>query len=189
MLVHDILEYDDFTATTRQVLLRDCSEFIRESGGQPLFKTLPTVNDDFRRVKVRQQKRRNGVSEVFEQAFGSQFNNFRQRSIFTSSTLTESDDPSSMFYVFPIDGYKFMYSKEVTNSNNEYQTVIETLMQGMESAVEATQLVTDLVKYTYTATQLQEGIASGAEVILYGIPYYYAVRTTVCADYTDLITR
>lgn len=82
-----------------------------------------------------------------------------------------------------------MYSKEVTNSNNEYQTVIETLMQGMESAVEATQLVTDLVKYTYTATQLQEGIASGAEVILYGIPYYYAVRTTVCADYTELITR
>src|SRR5512139_2808467 len=64
MLVHDILEYDDFTATTRQAILRDCSEFIHESGGHPLFKTLPSTYDDFHRVKVRQHKRRNGVSDV-----------------------------------------------------------------------------------------------------------------------------
>jgi hypothetical protein len=189
MLVQDILTHDPFITAVKQTIQQDCSDFIRESDGLPLFKTLPDTYNDFHRVKVRLQKRRDQVSDVFEQAFGEQFTNFRQRSVFANSTLLESADPTTSFYIFPVNGYRYMYCKEVENSNSEYKTVIDTVMQGMGNVNEATQIVTDLVKYTYVSSHLSEGIASGAEVILYSIPFYYAVRTTVSPTYTNLITR
>lgn len=189
MLVQDILSHDPFIESAKRIILRDCSEFIRESSGLPLFKTLPDTYADFQRVKVRQHKRRDPVSHVFEQAFGEQFSNLRQRSVFATSVIPNSSTPSTAFYVIPTNGYKYLYSKEVENSSNEYRDIIETVMRGMSSVNEATQIVTDLVKYTYTSTKLKEGISSGAEVILYGIPAYYAIRISACPDYTDLITR
>lgn len=189
MLVQDILSHDPFIESAKRIIHQDCSDFIRESDGLPLFKTLPDTYADFQRVKVRQHKRRDTVSDVFEQAFGEQFTNLRQRSVFTTSVISEGSTPSTAFYVIPINGYRYLYSKEIENSSSEYKSIIETVMQGMENANEATQIVTDLVKYTYTSTKLKEGIDSGAEVILYGIPAYYAIRTSVCPKYTDLITR
>lgn len=188
MLVRDILEHNTFNSIVRQSIQADCSVFIRESQGLPLFRQLPTTYADFHRVKVRLQKRKDAVTEVFERAFGQEYTNLRQRAVFASTTLPPKADHTEPFYVFPIDGYKFLYSKEVTNSDSDYRDVIDKLVSELGNLTEATDIVTDLLKYTYSTCKLHEGLSSGAEVIFYGIPYYYAVRAEVC-EYADLVKR
>lgn len=187
MLVRDILEHNTFHSTVRQTLSADCSTFLRESEGRPLYRSLPITYGDFHRVKVRRQKRKDGVSEVFERAFGQEFNNIRQRAVFASPSRPLISEHTEPFYIFPIDGYKFLYSKEVTNSGSDYRNVIDTLVTELGNLNEATDIVTDLLKYTYSTTNLLEGMASGAEVILYSIPYYYAVRADT-NDYYDIVS-
>lgn len=187
MLVRDILEHNTFHTTVRQTLSADCSTFLRESNGRPLYRSLPTSYGDFHRVKVRLQKRRDGVSDVFERAFGHDFTNLRQRAVFASPSrplMTEQMEP---FYIFPIDGYKFLYSKEVTNSSSDYRNVIDKLVTELGNLNEATDIVTDLLKYTYATTNLHEGMSVGAEVILYSIPYYYALRANA-TDYDEIVS-
>lgn len=188
MLVRDILEQDEFGNTVRQALKMDCSTFIRESHGLPLYRSLPSTYDDLHRVKVRLQKRKDGVSDVFERAFGHTFANIRQRAVFASTSASYVNEELEPFYVFPTDGYRFLYSKEVTNSDADYRNVIDTLVSELGDLNEATDIVTDLLKYTYSTSALYEGMVAGAEVIFYGIPYYYAIRAAVYEDYNDLIS-
>lgn len=171
-----------------QTIKADCSQFLKESAGLPLLKALPTAYFNFHKVKVRLQKRKDSVNEVFERAFGSTFVNLRQRAIFTypaAPAITETTEP---FYVFPVNGYKYLYSKEVTNSSNDYKRVVDTLFEQFEDQQQASDIVTDLLKYTYSATSLHEGIVSNSEIILYGIPFYYAVRASACQGYTSLLS-
>lgn len=187
MLVRDILEHDSFNDTVKQALRTNCSIFLRESQGLPIFRQLPSSYADFHRVKVRLQKRKDGVSDVFERAFGQDYTNLRQRAVFTSASVPLVTEHTEPFYVFPTDGYRFLYSKEVTNSNSDYRNVIDKLVLELGDLNEATDIVTDLLKYTYSTRGLHEGISSGAEVIFYGIPYYYAVRAHAC-EYKTLIS-
>ncbi len=47
---------------------------------------------------------------------------------------------------------------------------------------------TDLLRFTYVSEDLVAGIASGAEIILYGIPYYYVIRESSVENYDSLLT-
>ena len=46
----------------------------------------------------------------------------------------------------------------------------------------------ELMKFNYTSSNLQEGLASGSEIIVYGIPYYYTIRQSALNDYDNLLT-
>jgi hypothetical protein len=171
-----------------QMIKAECSQFINETGGLPLLKSLPLTYTNFHKVKVRLQKRRDSVTDIFERAFGADFSNLRQRAVFAyplAPTLIEQNDT---FYVFPVNGYKYLYSKEVTNSSSDYRRVVDTLFEQFDDETQASEVVADLLKYTYTSTNLREGIEAEAEIILYGIPYYYAVRVSACQDYRSLLT-
>jgi hypothetical protein len=170
-----------------QAIKTHCSQFLTESARLPLVKTLPTTYYNFHKVKIRLQKRKDEVSDVFERAFGEQFSNLRQRAVFAYPNLPPVTEGTDLFYVFPVNGYKFLYSKEVTNSSNDYKRVIDTLFEQFEDPSTASDIVTDLLKYTYSSTLLHEGIVSDSEIILYGIPFYYAVRTSACQDYNSLL--
>lgn len=170
-----------------QLIKTECSQFLQESAGMPLFKLLPSTHYNFNKVKVRLQKRKDSVSDVFERAFGSTFVNLRQRAIFTYPSPPPQKENTEPFYVFPINGYKYLYSKEVTNSSNDYERVVDTLFEQFEDQQQASEIVTDLLKYTYLSTSLYEGMASDSEIILYGIPFYYAVRASSCRGYESLL--
>ncbi len=90
------------------------------------------------------------------------------------------------FYIFPIDGYKFMYSREVENSGQEYKQVFDTLFEQFGEKI-GNEVITDLLRFTYTSKSLHEGITSGSELIIYGIPYFYAIRTTA-TEYSALLS-
>lgn len=170
-----------------QTIKAECSQFLLESAGLPLLKTLPSAYHNFHKVKVRLQKRRDGVSDVFERAFGHEFVNLRQRAVFTYPDAPVVTEGSDLFYVFPLNGYKYLYSREVTNSSNDYKRVIDTLVEQFDDPATASDVVMDLLKYTYASSNLREGLEANAEIIMYGIPYYYAVRTSACQGYSGLL--
>jgi len=188
MHVKDLIH--NYTIGTLEPIKKHCTQFLDESGGFPVVKNLPQAYDDFQKIKVRKRKHTNTFSSTFNGAFKDEMSDLRERSIFANGlvsvepNITENTEP---FYVFPINGYKFLYSKEVDNSTKEYKQVFEAIFDtlGEESGKE---IFTDLLRFTYISENLASGIASGAEIIIYGIPYYYAIRESHVDSYDELLT-
>ena len=186
MRIHDLLG----DTPELEKLLQHCSQFLEESDGLPLFKMLPSTYSDLHKVKVRQKKQQD-LDIVFNEAF-RQYPGLRQRAVFAQPfgsfhALGENQDP---FFVFPVNGYKYMWSTEIDNSYEEYQTVFEAIVKGV-GAESGADVITDMLKFTYTDEDLVEGINSNSEIIFYNIPHYYAVRTTQVEagdHYLDLLT-
>lgn len=185
MLVDDLIHH--ISSPDIQRIQRECSQFIHESNGMPLYKNLPSTYNDVHKVKARFNKRTDNISNCFNKAFESNVFNLRQRAIFAYSIPPVTAENTELFYVIPKNDYKFLYSHEVTNSNSDYKQVIDTLLETFNDTDKAIDIVTDLLKYTYSTKNLYEGIAANAEIIFYGIPYYYAVRVDSNISYKQII--
>lgn len=167
-----------------------CTDFLNESNGLPLLKNLPLNYNDLHKVKVRWKKSVNTFSEAFNHAFKHEQDGLRQRAIFTNGagSLQEAADNQEPFYIFPIDGYKYTYSKEVENSSEEYKKTFDAVFEQFgNDKGQAIDIITELLKFTYTNNNLREGIEQGAEIIIYNIPFYYAVRVSKFEEYNELL--
>lgn len=185
MLVDELLSVDR-PLTNLLPIYSECSQFLHESRGIPLFKNLPATYSDVHKVKVRLRKRGDSISEVFNKAF-QDTPKLRQRSVFTYTTPPAILEHNlDLFYVFPINNYKFLYSREVTNSNGDYKSVMDTLLETFDNADTAIEMITDLLKYTYSTVNLHEGLSARAEIIFHKIPYYYALRVNAYPDYKQV---
>lgn len=182
MHVRDIIQEQP---TDFAIIQADCGQYLQEAEHNYVIRMLPRGYADVQRVKIRQQKRTDIVTRVFNEAF-SDVHNIRQRSMITQSTIPPCTDTHEPFYVFPINGYKFMYSREVQNSSVDYKHVIDVVFEQFSDEDTAADIIADVVKYSYTSTNLLEGMQAGAEIIFYDIPYYYAVRTATYPDYKQL---
>ncbi len=171
MKINEVLRQDN---SEFRVLVDECSQFIEESQRTPLLRALPCTYQNVHKVKVR-KKSAGTVDHPFNEAFDERDPHLRQRAVFTYGQIKETIEGMEPFFVFPIDGYKFMYSLEVTNSGQEYQHVFESIFESLGDE-RGNEVITDMLKFTYTHESLVEGITSGAEVVLYNIPLYYAVR-------------
>jgi len=191
MLIEDLLGKASSVGVGEiHLLQQQCSQFMDESEGLSVFRALPITYLNFQKVKVRQHKKSNVVAETFNKAF-NEYRDLSQRAVFAYGhteilNLTEHTEP---FYVFPINGYKYLYSKEVKNSNANYQEVLNTLFERLEDTGQAIEIVTDLLKYTYVRNNLAEGITSDSEIIFYGIPYYYAMRVSAVSLYDKSLSQ
>ncbi len=178
-----ISEYKQFL----RKLAKECSSFLCESQSNPVFKILPSSYNDLQKVKVRKNRGdKTKFSQTFNEAFDDEIRDLRQRAVFTNSQIIEVTEDSDLFFVFPTNGYKFMYSKEVTHSTNDYQQVFDSLFEQFDDE-KAEQMIHDLLKFTYIRENLFEGIEKQAEIIFYNIPYYYSARANVF-KYQDLLT-
>jgi hypothetical protein len=172
MKVTDIL----YGSTQFSAIINECSQFIEESGGSPLFRALPVTYPDMHKVKVR-KKKTNSINESFDRAFNEYHPLLRQRAVFTHGSVSDIvlERDTEPFFVYPIDGYKFMYSVNVTNSSQQYQQVFESIIDTVGDT-NGPSTISDMLKFTYVHDHISEGIASGAEIVLFNIPYYYAIR-------------
>lgn len=190
MLINELLHTDGITHDRAIATIRArCDQYLRESAHLPLYKLLPKAYDDFQRVKVRQQKKTDVITEAFNAAFDGDFNNIRQRAVFTTPALPQATDSHEPFYIFPTNGFKFLYSKEVKDSSSDYKRVIDTLFERLDNNDKAIEIVTDLLKLTYNREHLLEGIMSESEIIIYGIPQYYALRVSSVAPYGKIFHK
>jgi hypothetical protein len=167
-------------------IAKECQTFLREACGLPIFKFLPTTYSDIQRVKVRKHKTSSKFVETFNEAFDVK--DLRQRAVFTESVKPTHLIDKDLFYVFPRDGFKYMYCTEVKHSTDDYKQVFDSLFEQFEES-KAEQLIHDLLKFSYARTNLHEGIKEEAEIIFYNVPYYFAARVSVFENYTDLLTQ
>lgn len=193
MRVDDLIQPEEMREELL-ILKERCSQFFEESGGLPLIKNLSSDYGDFHKVKVRKRKKRKQDTEelavVFNEAFEGELRDLRERAVFANGEIsfepadTNEEEP---FYIFPIDGYRFMYSREVENSSEDYQTVVEAVFEEL-GAVKGSDIIAELLKFSYNTENLQEGIEQGSEIIIYNIPYFYGIRANTVDNYQTLLT-
>lgn len=189
----DVLEKDYFINDANDmeeldIIKERCQDFLKESKGYALFKNLPTTYADFQKVKVRVKKETSEYDSIFNEAFDDEITYLRQRAIFTNGYTgfePNEDNDYEPFYIFPIDGYNFLYSNEVENSSNEYKRVFDVILEefGDEKGKD---IIIDILKFNYISERLPEGIDKGCEIIIYGIPFYYALRVSCVKSYGSL---
>lgn len=63
-------------------------------------------------------------------------------------------------------------------------TLLETMSDNNQRVFD---IVSDLLKFTYTKTNLLEGILKGTEIIFYGIPSFYVVRCNSVDNYQSIL--
>lgn len=172
------------------VIGRKCSQFIEESNDFPLVKHLPITYTDIQKVKIRHKHNKSEISETINKAFEQNFRNLCQRAVFCNGeSLLEEYADLEPFYVFPINGYHYVYCTEVQSSSSQYKETFDALLEKFgNNKNETINIMSDLLKYTYKNTNLSEGIESGAEIIIYNIPCYYAIRASLTENYFDLLT-
>lgn len=165
-------------------LIKECSQFLALSDGNPLIKNLPIHSDGFRKVKVRKKKNlKEDFIELFNEVF-EDHDDLYQRAIFASNQVivTNPSEQLEPFFIFPIDGFKFVYAENVSNTSNAYKEVFDKLMQNLDND-QGIEIFLDVLRFNYKKDDLAYGIKSGAEIIIYGIPYYYAIRKSIIDDY------
>lgn len=174
----------------KMTIVKECSDFLKESQGSPLIKFLPKNGSDIRKIKVRKNKSETPFDKAFNTVF-SDHANLRKRCVFTNgASYFKNSEPSgdmSPFYIFPIDGFKFMYSPNVIDSSAQYQESFNWFNHIL-SKCKATETFSDVLKYDYKSNDLLEGIKLGCEIILYGFPYYYAIRKQSIKSYSTLFS-
>ena len=183
-----ILNVDSTSDLT--IISQRCNHFIQESNQHPLLKNLSIQYKDIHRVKARKRNLKNEFTESFNQAF-DKISDLAQRAIFANgrNSFTVDKDPNfEPFYIFPLNGYKYMYSTEVEHSSLDYKQVFEVMFEQFGEDKGKT-IITDILKFAYKQDCLAEGIEKGSEIILYNIPYYYSVRATSVPNYTQLLSN
>lgn len=168
-------------------ILKECSQFLEESNNLPLLKNLLVTNDGFKKIKVRKKN----TKEFFTEAFNKSFAFHKQlmnRAVFANGensfieSINENFEP---FYIFPIDGYKFVYNPVVTNALEQYKKVIDDSLKILARKA-AIEMFSSVIKQSYLSNDLANGIKIGSEIIIYDIPYYYAIRKSLVDDYSIL---
>ncbi len=185
MRINELLNINDLVKL--DPIKKHCGQFLAEAAGRPVFKQLPPTYQDFQKVKARKRKHTTVFSETFNGAFKDEINDLRQRAIFASGMPLINTPIDESFYIFPIDGYKYLYSKDVADSTKSYNQVLDSIFFQLQKET-AQAIFTDLLKLTYISEDLSTGIDSGAELIIYKIPYYFAVRESCVETYEELLT-
>lgn len=148
------------------------------------MKNLPAHSDGFRKVKVRKKKNlKSDFIELFNEVF-EDHDDLYQRAVFASTQVITAEPSEQLepFYIFPVDGFKFVYAENVSNTSNTYKEVFDKLMQNLDNS-QGIEIFLDVLRFNYKKDDLAHGIKSGAEIIIYGIPYYYAIRKSIIDDY------
>jgi hypothetical protein len=180
---------DNFTPDHLRTIRASCNHFL-ETTSTPLMRSLKTDGRHFMKVKVRLRKNHNDFTDVFNEALFQKYHvaNIHQRSIFANGPSSfESTESNIPYYVFPIDGFKFLYSVQVKNSTTQFNNTFESLSKDIHDDDHVNAVIRDLMIYTYTSDDLERGIVEGSEIVMYNVPYYYAVNADKFVNYKQLL--
>lgn len=187
MRLNDLIISDN-TADGLHCIKEQCEHFFEQAGSSPLFKNLPASYADVQKVKIRKRKQHAKMDSTFNLAFEREHYDIRQRAMFANGvkSLIESTEDTEPFFVFPIDGYQYIYCPDVQNSSDEYKQVFGMMYETFGEK-KGNDVAVDMLRFTYKQNKLMEGIDIGAEIIIYDIPYYYAARQSMFNSYDDIL--
>jgi hypothetical protein len=168
-------------------IVRECSDFLKSSTGIPLVRMLPREGSAMRTVKIRKKKSTTPFDEVFNTVF-SYHPNVRQRCVFTNGVHAQSNDPTlEEFFIFPKDGFRFMYSTSVVDSSQQYSETLAYLQESMTDS-KALTTIGEILQFDYKSTDLIPALISGCEIIIFGCPSYYAISKDSVKSYSTLFS-
>lgn len=169
----------------------ECTEFIQKSNGMPLFKSLHSGRDAFIKVKARHRKVHDESFEnAFNSAFQKQTNKMLSKAIFCNTNEIILPNHEN-YYVFPIDGYRILYSKNDKNTSKTYQAALSEILD-MVAEQHAVSLLTTILSDDYTDENLSEALTNKKEILVYNIPYFYAIKCSLFQsldDYKSIIYK
>ena len=192
MKIDELITNYNFNALPREIvdtIRSSCGTFL-QSTDTPLMKGLHSSLPSSK-VKVRFHKRQDNFVEVFNEALFQKVNtpNIHQRCVFANGPTSFKVEMNTVpHYIFPIDGYRFLYNDRVTDVNEEFRQVMSELKSELKSVEQATDIIRDLLFHTYTSSDLDRGIVEGYEIIIYNIPYYFAINAKSFPVYEQLLT-
>lgn len=162
----------------------ECNQFISESLGYPIFKCLPKNKDAFVKIKARHRKTPDQqFKNAFDQAFKEQTTNLLSKAVFCNGDKTPTAD-EELFYIFPINGYKFLYNKNEKNTSKTYQNALTEIID-IVAENQAINLLTTILENDYTNENLSYAIKNNREIIFYNIPYFYAIKVELFPNLED----
>lgn len=166
---------------------QECGDFIEQSKGNHAHKNLYFDGRFVKRVKVRKKKSKDDFSKLFDEAFEGEYREIHGRSIFCNGPHSRETVDKGLFYVFPIDGFRYLYNPDI-DYYREYMKIYDRLQSTMDS-VNAKNTFIDMIEYSYKEKplSLDSALFSGNEVIFYNIPYYFAVKKSKHPDYLELL--
>lgn len=174
-----------------KVIREYCVEFVEQSKGLPIFKSLPKTYNAFDRVKVRQKGNRSDVTDTFNEAFIDIRPKLYQSCVFVNarnSFIDRTDQNQESYYVFPIDNFRFLYCEQVNDSDEQFQQSFTELLELLEKDHDKTKrFIKDLMKQTYEDDDLTKAIITGSEILLFNIPHFYVLKTSHVVDYDELV--
>jgi len=171
---------EDNDTRLREISL-NCQQFLEESEGEPLVKWFSSEYPDIHRVKVRKRKTKNQFDSTFNDAFYEHYPSLRQRSVIINKNKSDGKEP---FFVFPSDGFKFMYSPTITDSDKQYGDTFKDITQSLSEDT-GKEIFQDVLNYAYVSDSLPKAIVESSEIIVYNIPFFYVVRCNI--EYTKLL--
>ncbi|MGZ8890257.1 MAG: hypothetical protein ACXW0J_02515, partial [Nitrososphaeraceae archaeon] len=101
MLIDDLLHTTSLQTISFDFIKRDCSQFIAESQGIPIYKRLPSSYGNVNKIKARFKKKNDVIGAAFNDAFSHKALNIRQRAIICQSLLPTSSVTEDVFYILP----------------------------------------------------------------------------------------
>lgn len=167
----------------------ECDEFLASSKELPLIKSLKKTEKNFRRVKVRTKNISDDFVTSVNEAFEGEYRNLYGRSIFCNGPHRNiTDNEEEEVYVFPINGFRHFYNPTVTFLLSQYKKTYDTLNSSLNET-SADSIFVDMLKYSYEETDVpfSDALFSEKEIIIYNIPYYYAVKVEKFPTYLGLL--
>lgn len=159
-----------------------CGMFLAESKGKPIMKALPRTGEGFRKVKIRKKKIDSNFDKTFNDSFFTEYNDIRSRSLFVNGNIAPAED-EELFYIFPVDDYRFMYSPQISDSSDDYKKTFDKIITSIGES-NGMEIFKDMLKLSYRYDNLPHAIDLGCEIIIYDIAHYYAIRKTLIDDYS-----
>lgn len=86
--------------------------------------------------------------------------------------------------MFPINGFRILYNQQI----DDYNSYIKNLEGILHNTNSMEHLLKSLFEYAYVEGDILEAVKSGSDILVYDIPYYYAVRKSLVQSYDNFIS-
>lgn len=162
---------EDTVLTIKEIynsIKNECSEFLKESRGNPLYRGIKDSKNPFLEIVPREDRKPRDSyiksQETFNKFFFEHYGvkDIRSRAVFTSGSLQDVNEYGFTYAIFPVDGYTYWWSPKVFDLTISYDAALyrgEDIFQKVE----------------YTDDNLHRAINSGKEIMIL-CKKYYAIR-------------
>lgn len=181
------------------LIKRDCQPFLSQSKGLPLYRGLGHATEDMYKKSIRLNNRtpkdmplkiHNKLNQYFLMKHGAKFRN----ALFVSGDDSVASEYGSLYRVFPIGNFEFLWSPMVSDLYTEWEDYDPGYnwnrdseeMQAEKYKKSLKKFHDDILKSNYTTSNLPAAINSRNEIMLRG-KQYYALEETIADSVLGLI--